>query len=318
MVINTSEDEIKFLNYSAFEQWLANRFIQRGDKRMNLAKHWLRNPQRRQYKGVVFAPGREVPHHLNLWRGFAAEPKPGDCSKFLAHVRDNVCHGNEARFSWVIGWFAQMFQQPDKKLGTSLVLRGKQGTGKTKVGEVIGSLLGGQYVPVSDPRFITGRFNGHMATCLLLHADEGFWAGDHQAEGKLKDLITGEQQFIELKGKEPIRVKNQVRLIVTGNPDWLVPAAMEERRFAAFDLGDGKIQDHVYFAAIDEEMDNGGREALWHYLLNFDLNSVDLRSIPSTVALAEQKLNSLTAEQGWWLDVLTRGRLPWAQGAPGK
>ena len=59
------------------------------------------------------------------------------------------------------------------------------------------------------------------------------------------------------------------------------------------------------------KMDNGGREALFHHLLNFDLKTVNLRTIPKTTALLDQKLSSLDAEQGWWLDVLSRGELPW-------
>ena len=69
-------------------------------------------------------------------------------------------------------------------------------------------------------------------------------------------------------------------------------------------------KDHAYFAAIDHEMDNGGREALLHYLFNFDLSTVNLRTIPKTAALLEQQISSLTAEQSWWLDTLMRGELP--------
>ena len=50
-------------------------------------------------------------------------------------------------------------------------------------------------------------------------ADEAFWAGDKQAEGKLKDLITGAHHFIEFKGKEPVLVENHTRLLVIGNQD---------------------------------------------------------------------------------------------------
>jgi hypothetical protein len=59
---------------------------------------------------------------------------------------------------------------------------------------------------------------------LLLYADEGFWAGDHAAEGKIKDLVTGDFHFVEFKGKEPVKIRNYVRVLVTGNPNWLVPA----------------------------------------------------------------------------------------------
>jgi hypothetical protein len=302
--------EARLLTTGAFKQWFAPRRVAVNEKTISLADHWLRHPQRRQYEGLVFEPGREVRGYYNLWRGFAVEPRPGDCSRFLAHLQDNVCRGDEARWRWVVGWFAAIFQRPTEKVGTSLVFRGKQGTGKTKIGEVIGSLLGDHYVLVADPRYITGRFNSHLVSCLLLHADEGFWAGDRAAEGTLKDLITGNTHLIEFKGKEPVRVRNHVRLLVTGNPDWLVPAGMEERRFAVLETGEERMRDFAYFAAIDDEMNKGGREALLHHLLSFDLSSVNLREIPLTETLLEQKIASLTAEQGWWLDLLHSGKLP--------
>ena len=106
-------------------------------------------------------------------------------------------------------------------------------------------------------------------------------------------------------------ITNYVRLFVTGNPDWLVPASFEERRFAVLDMGDDHMKDIPYFAAIDEEMANGGREALLHHLLfEVDCSKVDLRQIPHTAALLEQKFESATTEQSWWLDILFNGVLP--------
>ena len=306
-----SDGEIQLLSLSAFENWFRNKHVMRGEKPVPVAKYWMSHPERRQYEGLVFAPGRDVPGRYNLWRGFATEPRPGDCSKFLAHIRDNVCRGDLALYDWVIGWFAHIVQHPGEKTGTALVLRGKQGTGKTKVGQVIGSLLGSHYTSVAEPRFITGRFNSHLASCLVLHADEGFWAGDHAAEGKLKDLITGTDHLIEYKGKEPVKVRNYSRLLVTGNPDWLVPAGYEERRFAVLDVGEDRMQDIPYFEAIDHEMDNGGREALLDHLLQSDLTKVNLRVIPKTDALLDQKMSSFTGEQSWWYAMLSNGVLPW-------
>jgi Family of unknown function (DUF5906) len=308
----TPEDKFeKLLGVGPFKDWFANRWVVRDGKRLPLATYWLQHPQRRQYEGLEFAPGKSRPGYFNLWRGFAVQPRQGDCSKFLAHLKDNVCAGDEEIFHWVVGWFASIFQRPDKKFGTSLALRGKQGAGKTIVGRMIGSLLGDHYALLSDPRYITGRFNSHMNACLLLHADEAFWAGDRAAEGRLKDLVTGDLHFVEFKGKEPVRLQNHIRLFITGNHDWIVPAGHDERRFAVLDVGDDHMQDTPYFAAIDEEMDNGGREALLHYLLTFDLSGVDLRAIPRTAALLQQKISSLNSLEAWWLDVLQRGELPW-------
>ena len=115
---------------------------------------------------------------------------------------------------------------------------------------------------------------------------------------------------IEYKRIDPIYIKNFVRLFITGNPDWMIPAGFKERRWAIFDMGTGSIQDHAYFAAIDEEMNNGGREALLHHLLEFDLTKVNLRQIPKTAALFEQQIELMTPEQSWWLDTLMNGALP--------
>mgnify|MGYP000856866344 CR=1 FL=1 len=62
------------------------------------------------------------------------------------------------------------------------------------------SLNGGTLWGGSGVRYLVGQFNAHLASCLFLQADEGFWAGDKQAEGRLKGLITSEYQMIELKG----------------------------------------------------------------------------------------------------------------------
>jgi hypothetical protein len=313
-------EEIRLLSVAGFHEWRRPDFTysrsEDGPPRKTFAsKTWMDSSERRQYNGLVFDPSRSSPaSYFNLWKGWAVEPAPigtqAKCQLFLDHVAENVCSGDEAMFAWVMGWFAQPFQKPTEKLGTSLVLRGGQGTGKTIVGRIVGSLLGQHYSLVADPRYIVGRFNSHLANCLLLQLDEATWGGDHAAAGKLKDLITGDYQFIEYKGREPVRIRNYVRLFITGNNRWLVPAGVDERRFAVLDMSDAKRQNSAYFQAIEDQMEKGGREALLRYLLDFDLTDVPLRTIPSTMALAEQKVSSLTAEQHWWLDILTRGALP--------
>src|SRR5581483_3130098 len=166
---------------------------------------------------------------------------------FRDHLLQNVCGGDEQLFRWVFGFFAHIVQRPRERLGIALVLRGKRGVGKTKVGEVIGSLFPRHYFLVDDPRYVTGQFNAHMASCLLLQADEAVWAGDKSAEGRLKSLVTSAIHQIEAKGVDPIRLKNYIRLIMTSNEDWVVPAGKDERRFAVFDVDDRCLQDIAYF-----------------------------------------------------------------------
>jgi hypothetical protein len=312
------EDRVRILGLDAFRAWYSNRFTETVGKdgrigTTTFAEAWLRNRDRRQFEGLEFhpdpggAPG--TPGYFNLWRGYAVEPKsrPGAYSVFDDHLRNNLCHGSPALYAWVFGWFAHMVQRPRERTGTALVCRGKMGTGKTKIGEVIGTLFPAHYFLVDDPRYLVGQFNAHMASCLLLQADEGFWAGDKAAEGRLKGLVTAEFQMIEAKGIDPIRLKNFVRLLITSNEDWVIPAGKDERRFCVLDIDPRCAQNHEYFREMDAELDNGGREALLADLLAFDLSAVNLRQIPHTKALLEQKLRSLDSIESWWLERLMAG-----------
>jgi hypothetical protein len=203
-----------------------------------------------------------------------------------------------------------MVQRPRERIGTAIVLRGKMGTGKTVVGDVIGSLFASHYFLVDDPRYLVGQFNAHMASCLLLQVDEGFWAGDKAAEGRLKGLVTAPKQMIESKGVDPIRLDNYVRLLFSSNENWVVPAGMDERRFAVFDVADHWKEDHGRFARVYVELDNGGREALLADLLAVNLDAADapnLRLIPKTSALLDQKIRSLDPVAAWWLQRLIDG-----------
>ena len=322
------EDRLRVLTVEAFGTWFANRYVERvqpdgKSKAVTWAKAWMTSRWRRQYKGLVFLPDPEgdisEPEYLNLWRGFEYKPDENatDYTVLRDHLLNNVCRGDDVLHDWVFGWFAHMFQRPRERTGTALVFRGKMGAGKSVVGEVMGSLIGTHFFMVDDPRYITGQFNAHMASCLLLQAEEAVWAGDKAAEGRLKGLITSKYQMIEAKGIDPIKVQNFVRLMMTSNEDWVVPAGKDERRFCVLDVDDRAAQNHTYFAEMFEELDNGGRERLLHDLLTFDLDSVDLWTIPKTYGLLEQKIRSLDSVESWWFERLMSGEITRKSGASG-
>ncbi len=311
---------MRMLGIDAFKTWFQNRPTEvRGHgghvKRTTWANRWLQDPARRQFEGLEFFPDPNntpgSPQYLNLWSGFAVAAAPApDWRKyktFRDHLLHNVCGGDEQLFAWVFGFFAHIVQRPRERLGVALVLRGGQGVGKTKVGETIGALFPRHWMLVDSPRYVTGQFNAHMASCLLLQADEAVWAGDKAAEGRLKGLITSSTQFIEAKGIDPVELANYVRLIMTSNEDWVVPAGKDERRYAVLDVDPRCAKNADYFAEIDAEMAAGGLAHLLGDLLAFNLASVDLRNAPRTDALLEQKIRSLGSVDSWWFERLMSG-----------
>jgi hypothetical protein len=329
------EDRTRVLSIDAFKAYFQNQLrpIKRRERQedgsyktttrhMAVAPYWLRHKRRRTYDGIEFFPDPKnaagTPGYFNLWRGFSVSPdaatRPEERWKkyftFLDHLKANICDSDPQVFRWVWHWFAHMVQRPRERIGTAIVLRGKMGTGKTIVGDVIGSLFASHYFLVDDPRYLVGQFNAHMASCILLQVDEGHWPGDKAAEGRLKGLVTAEKQLIEAKGVDPIRLDNYVRLLFSSNEGWVVPAGMDERRFACFDVADHWKEDHSRFGQLYAELNSGGREALLADLLAVDLNAPDapnVRVIPKTAALLEQKVRSLDPVAAWWLQRLVDG-----------
>lgn len=307
-------DRVRVMSFESMNSWFANRYTEivgsDGKVRpVTWAKAWHSHRDRRQYDGIEFFPNPDgaagTPGYLNFWRGFDVTPSPaGSYHVFRDHLLNNVCGGDESLFRYIFGWMAHMVQKPRERLGTAIILRGKRGTGKSKVGEVLGSLFPAHYFQVDDARYVTGQFNEHMASCLLLQADEAVWAGDKAAEGRLKGLITSETQMIEAKNVNPIRLRNFMRVIMTSNEGWVVPAGMDERRFCVLDVGSGSAQNHAYFGEMDDELKNGGRERLLHDLLSFDLTQIDLRNAPRTNALLDQKIRSFDTIDDFWFNWL--------------
>lgn len=274
-----------------------------------VGKWWLDHPQRRQFETLVFAPGHEVPNAYNLWTGFACEALPGDCDLFLKHIFENICSRNEEHFNYVIGWMATAVQHPDRPGEVALVLRGKRGTGKGVFVKTFGNLWGRHFLQVADPKHLVGSFNAHLRDCVVLFADEAFYAGDKKHESVLKMLITEEIIPIEAKGVDTEVAPNYTHILLASNEQWVVPAGLDERRFMVLDVADSQAQNSAYFAAIKRQLKNGGQEALLHYLLNYDLSDFDLRKPPQTAALQDQKMLSFAPEEQWLFEKLVEGRM---------
>lgn len=280
-----------------------------GNKRVQAGTWWLSNPKRRQYQTMVFSPSRDVPGSFNLWRGFAVRPAEGDCGLFLDHVRENMCHGDEKLYSFLLMWMARAVQEPGRPGEVAVVLRGEMGTGKTFFATEFGALFGRHYVQVSDPKHLVGHFNAHLQDCVILFGDEAFYAGDIRHNAVLKSLVTSPVLTIEPKGVDVVLVPNCLHIIMASNSQWVVPAGHSERRYFVLDMGEEHMQDTGYFAAIGEQMASGGREALLHHLKSIDISGFDFRRVPQTAALQDQKHLSLNIEEQWWHSRLDDGSL---------
>jgi hypothetical protein len=275
------------------------------------AEAWLEHPKRKQYLGgVVFAPGQKVPADtFNLWQGYAVEPVQGDWSLMQHLILWVICAGDKKLHDYLIGWMARVVQEPGTQGEVALVLRGGRGTGKGTFANWFGRLFGQHFIYITNAKHLVGNFNAHLRDAVVIFADEAFFAGDKSHASVLKGMITDPYITIEAKHKNAVTARNVTHLILASNDDWVIPAGVDERRFGAFDVSSARKQDHEYFAAIHEQMENGGLEAMLYDLQNHDLTGFNVRAVPSTDALIDQKILSLRGPEAWLYDCLQRGEI---------
>lgn len=272
-------------------------------------KWWLEHPQRRSYMGVRFLPNGTLPEDmLNLWQGFSYMPHAGDKHQmWLDHVFENICSGNREHYDYLIGWCARLVQNPASQSETAIVLRGGQGTGKNSFVETLGALMREHFFMAARSNAFLGNFNAHLRDKLLVYANEAFFAGDKQHEAALKMLITESMMPVEFKGVDISMESNFIHLIMGSNSEWVVPAGLDDRRFFVLDVGSGRQNDGAYFAQMKKLLRGGGYENLLHFLMNYDLSEFNIRKVPQTEALQEQKLLTMSPLQQWWYDRLCEG-----------
>lgn len=251
----------------------------------------------------------------NLWTGFAAKPVEGNWSKLRDHIRHQICGGDEAHFNWFMTWIASVFARPGVKIPSSIAITGEQGTGKSKVFDWIRRAIGSAALKVSAGKHLTGTFNAHLDGKIFLTCEEAFWAGSKADGGVLKDLITSDTLQIEGKFMNMVERPNYVNVVFISNNKWVVPTDNDDaRRFFVLDCLPTRKQDAAFFGAIDDEMENGGLDAMVYELMNWKPELVgltwdSLRNPPVTEALRQQAGMGLSGPAGALVNCIEAGEI---------
>ena len=298
--------------------------MKRNGEPLTWGEWWFRSPDRADYRGVVFKPGKpavissdEAGSWMNLWRGWGIIPEAGQWPLLRKHVEEILSGGDPTMADYIIRWTAWGFQNPADLPEAALVLRGKKGAGKGLWLGTIRRIYGPHGLQISHSYHLTGNFNAHLWTCAYLFADEAFWAGDKQGEAVLKALLTERAIMITKKHVDTIMAANHVKCGMSSNSDWVVPASHDERRYGVSDIDNrwakGKAPEEerkAYFGAIEKELREGGAAAMLYDLLQMDLGDWHPREVPVTKGLMRQKKESLRGNYQWLEPLLQSGMLP--------
>lgn len=313
---------IEYTTTSAMQTYLANRTVDfraidsEGNAKRKSIKafdEWINCDISNRFEGITFSPlKKHNPLYLNLFNGWMVEPDRSSsdkCKKMLWHIESVICNGNKESFKYMMGWMSHMIQKPWEKPGVAVVMRSEEkGTGKSTIADVfIKPLMERAMMTTSNPKHILGSFNSHMADKILMVLEEAVFAGNPEADGILKDLITRSTITMERKHMDIIEVNSCLRLMLMTNSDWAVPVSKDERRYFVLDVSNKVCQNKEYFKALRDEMSDGGLEQMLAYFQNYDISDFDVREVPHTEGLRNQIELSMANEDKFLMQVLADG-----------
>lgn len=219
----------------------------------------------------------------NLWGGWPTTPKKGRC-QWLLDLLAYLCSGEEnglELYEWIIKWLAYPIQHPGAKMKSAVVVHGPQGTGKSRFFEAYAKIFG-QYGRVLDQSAIEDNFNADWASKkLFILADEVLARGDmFHLKNRLKGFITGDTIRVNTKMVTAHTERNCMNIVFLSNEKQPLVLENDDRRHCVI-WTPPKLPDDIY-DQVNEEIDNGGIEALHDYLLHLDLGNFKPWTWPPT------------------------------------
>lgn len=275
----------------------------------------------------------ETVQNLNLWTGWAIEPafkkdphklKDGSmsrplpdldaCKRIRGHVLDVLCAGDVGAYRWMTYWLAHLVQNPRQKLPTTVAITGPQGVGK---GSFFTGIIAAFFMPAhtwafNDVQQVTGKFYDSR-TALWTILDEAIWSGDVRAANKMKAMISEVMTSQEEKGRQQRQVKTLGRYGIITNERGAAHLDHDDRRYfitqARNPFGNDKRQLKEYMRAFWHEVNNGGLEAYFGYLLSLDIegSGLDLTTAYETAEKGTQKQLSMRPHEQWLFECLDNG-----------
>lgn len=252
--------------------------------------HWVKDPLIRRYKSMVFRPPplETPPEMYSIWNGFAVDRyKPAAdrgvdvdsaAVKMFLEFISILCNRNDAVTGYLLDWMAQLFQQPSRKTGVALLLKGEEGVGKNRFTDLIGAMLGAdKSLNTSSPKnTLYGEFTQLREGKFLIVINEANGGDNFAANDIIKDMITSDTFVCNAKSQNSYSIECFARFVFTTNNDNCLKVDSGSRRYQVIQVSSELKGNTEYFKALSAAMeDMHNRYELYRYLLARDISGRD-------------------------------------------
>lgn len=219
----------------------------------------------------------------NLWGGWPTKPKQGGCEVLLDLLKyltmnEDPSDNDDGIYEWVLKWLAYPIQFPGAKMKTALIFHGPQGAGKNMFFEAY-KMIYGKYGLLVDQAALEDKYNNLFSAKLFLIGDEVVARQElYHTKNMLKGFITGDTIRINPKNVAAHTEKNHLNVVFLSNETQPLVIDEDDRRYAVI-WTPAKLPPNFY-KDVKDEINDGGIEALHHFLLNLPLGDFKPHTLP--------------------------------------
>jgi len=250
-------------------------------KQRNTIDVWHDWPAKRMYSDICYEPGKDEVYNgqLNIWPGFACEPKKGDIKPFMALV-DFLFKDEPELKTWFLCWLAYPLQYPGIKMFSAVLLWSRaQGIGKSLLGLIMKKLYGENFSEVTKEQ-LTSAFNPWRIGKQFILGDEITGSDSRKEADLIKGIITAEDFHANLKNQGQYPLRSCENYYLTSNHENALHLAAEDRRVLVHHITGDAMPPAWYNTIHDWKESANGPPALFEYLLNVDCSKFKPRSSP--------------------------------------
>ena len=259
---------------------------------------WNKHPARRilREEAIRFAPGGVREGQENLFEGMPLRPDSSKSCELIVKHLFLMC-GQDANLTHDLTcWLAWPLQHPGDKIGYSYVFHGRQGTGKSLFFEKLMMQVYGQYAIQIGQHELESKYTGWLSKKLYVVCNEvSSFAADRKAtKNRMKSLITDKYFAIEEKFMPTRTEENYAQFVFLSNEVQPVLPEMDDRRFAILEF-QNKMSPQ-YYEDLANQIENGGAEAFYAYLLNYNCSGYKGKGAQPPMTEAKRNLMEISGQ----------------------
>ena len=227
-------------------------------------------------KGLKFYS--EDPQVFSYFRGYDYQQldtvKEELIQPFLNHVKEVIADGNDEVYKYILVWIASILQKPNFKTGTTLVILGKQGTGKNTFFTDIICKLMARYANenITTIDSVIGKFNAVLENkkLLILNELQSIDSNKYLNSDALKSVITDKSININQKNEPERLCENVANFIMVSNNEIPIKIESSDRRYVVSKTSDKHRGDFDYFEKLSDSFTPEFYENLFTFFMTMN------------------------------------------------